>query len=87
VKFLTKRFVIAYQARLIDLFGGSHGLRDEGLLDSALAFAVVMGAFLSIDGHPARFDEAELYLTIMAVAEGRLDKAGLADRLRRAFGA
>jgi len=37
VTFLTKRFVLAYHARLIELFGGSHGLRDEGLLDSALA--------------------------------------------------
>ena len=35
--YLSKAFVVAYQARLIDLFGGSHGLRDEGLLDSALA--------------------------------------------------
>ena len=37
MKFLSKRFVVAYHARLIDLFGGIHGLRDEGLLDSALA--------------------------------------------------
>jgi death-on-curing protein len=34
---LSKRFVVAYHARLIDLFGGSHGVRDEALLDSALA--------------------------------------------------
>jgi len=33
----SKRFVVAYHARLIDLFGGSHGMRDEALLDSALA--------------------------------------------------
>ena len=37
MKFLSRRFVVAYHARLIDLFGGIHGLRDEGLLDSALA--------------------------------------------------
>jgi death-on-curing protein len=122
VRFLTKRFVVAYQARLIDLFGGSHGLRDEGLLDSALAqpeaafegeylhrdvwemaaayafhlcrnhpfidgnkriAAVALGTFLSINGQPARFDEVDLYLAVMAVAEGRLDKSGLAVWLRR----
>ena len=37
MKFLSRRFVVAYQARLIDLFGGLHGIRDEDLLDSALA--------------------------------------------------
>ena len=37
MKHLPKPFVVAYQARLIDLFGGSHGIRDEALLDSALA--------------------------------------------------
>lgn len=34
---LSKRFVVAYHARLIELFGGSPGVRDEALLDSALA--------------------------------------------------
>lgn len=34
---LPKPFIVAYHARLIDLFGGSHGLRDEALLESALA--------------------------------------------------
>jgi death-on-curing protein len=34
---LSKRFVVGYHARLIDLFGGSHGVRDEALLESALA--------------------------------------------------
>lgn len=37
MRFLTKRFILTYHARLIDLFGGSHGLRDEGLLEAALA--------------------------------------------------
>ena len=37
MRFLSKRFVVAYHARLIELFGGAHGIRDEGLLDSALA--------------------------------------------------
>ena len=37
MKFLSLRFVVTYQARLIDLFGGSHGIRNQGLLESALA--------------------------------------------------
>ncbi|MFH1464934.1 MAG: type II toxin-antitoxin system death-on-curing family toxin [Pseudomonadota bacterium] len=37
MRFLSKKFVLAYHDRLIDLFGGTHGLRDEGLLESALA--------------------------------------------------
>jgi death-on-curing protein len=34
---LTKAQVIALHGQLIEAFGGSNGLRDEGLLDSALA--------------------------------------------------
>lgn len=37
--FLRKKEVLAKQARLIEEFGGSHGARDEGLLESALAAA------------------------------------------------
>ncbi len=126
MKFLSRRFVVTYQARLIDLFGGLHGIRDERLLDSALAqpeatfageylhgdvwemaaayayhlcsnhpfldgnkriAAVAMGTFLGVNGHPLVVDELDLYRTIMAVADGRLDKAGLAEWLRRVGGA
>ena len=37
--FLKKTKVIEYHVRLIERFGGSHGLRDEGALESALAAA------------------------------------------------
>src|SRR5262245_9652154 len=37
--FLPKAKVIEYQAWLIERFGGSCGLRDEGALESALAAA------------------------------------------------
>lgn len=37
MRWLTRLVVEALHARLIDLFGGSHGLRDPGLLESALA--------------------------------------------------
>jgi death on curing protein len=122
VKHLDKRVVLHLHARLIDLFGGGHGLRDEGLLESALAqpmaefdgtplhtdvfemaaaygfhlcrnhpfldgnkriAAVAMGTFLRLNGVDARFDEVSLYAAIMAVADGRLDKAGLTAWLRK----
>jgi len=122
VRFLSKKFVIAYQERLIELFGGLHGVRDAGLLESALAqpeatfdgvqlhrdvwemaaayafhlcrnhpfldgnkriAAVAMGTFLDINGHPLRVEEFELYSLMIALAEGRLDKRGLAAWLRR----
>lgn len=121
MKFLSQRFVLTYQARLIDVFGGSHGLRDKGLLESALAqpeatfagaylhpdvhamaaaygyhlcqnhafvdgnkriAAVAMATFLAIHGHELLVDEVELYQAMMAVADGRLDKQGLAQWLR-----
>ena len=37
--YLTKAEVLYIQRRIIDEIGGSHGLRDEGLLESALAAA------------------------------------------------
>ena len=122
MRFLPKPFVLHYHRRIIDLFGGSHGIRDEGLLDSALAqpeasfggellhrdlsemaaayafhiaknhpfidgnkrmAAICMGTFLEVNGQPLRVDEAELYLVMMAIAEGRLDKHGLAGWLRQ----
>ena len=121
MKFLSRRFVVAYQARLIDVFGGLHGIRDQDLLDSALAqpeatfegewlhgdvwemaaayafhlcsnhpfldgnkriAAVAMGTFLEVNGHRLVVDEVDLYRTMMAVADGRLNKAGIAMWLR-----
>ncbi len=121
MKFLSQRFVLTYQARLIDVFGGSHGLRDVGLLESALAqpeatfggtylhedvfamaaaygyhlcqnhafvdgnkriAAVAMATFLAVNGHELVVEEVELYQAIIAIADGRLDKQGLAQWLR-----
>jgi death-on-curing protein len=121
MRFLSRRFVVAAHQRLIDLFGGEPGLRDSGLLDSALAqpqatfdgkllhadvgemaaayafhlcrnhpfvdgnkrvAALCMGTFLALNGHETRFDEVELVQTMLALAEGRLDKAGLTGWLR-----
>ena len=34
---LSERFILHIHAQLIDTFGGSHGVRDHSLLESALA--------------------------------------------------
>ena len=34
---MSKEEILAYHAQQIALFGGDHGLRDDGLLESALA--------------------------------------------------
>lgn len=52
---LSKRFVVACQARLIDLFGGSHGARDEALIDSALSQPQA-----TFDGAPLHADMWEM---------------------------
>ena len=35
-KYLTKEHIVAIHHELIERFGGSHGIRDEALLDSAI---------------------------------------------------
>lgn len=57
--FLSKAEVLAMHRMLIDLFGGAHGVRDEGLLLSALAQpeATFDGVYL----HADVFDMAAAY--------------------------
>lgn len=40
IEFLTKSAVLTIHKNQIDTYGGQHGLRDESLLDSALAMPV-----------------------------------------------
>ena len=47
MKVLTKSQVLSLHKALLEAFGGAEGLRDEGLLDSALA-----APFHSFDGRP-----------------------------------
>ena len=37
MKHLTRETIILIHDQLIDRYGGSHGIRDEGMLDSALS--------------------------------------------------
>ncbi len=107
-------------AKSLALFGGSEGVREPGLVESALASAVnergygngdefaVAAAyafhlsqaqafvdgnkrtavaasmmFLRLNGHPFFVDDGTLYAALIAVAEKRMTKAGVADVLRR----
>lgn len=47
MKTLSKRQVLLLHSSLIEAFGGSDGVRDEGLLESALATP-----FQTFDGEP-----------------------------------
>ncbi len=58
--FLTKEDVICLHAGLIDRFGGLVGVRDEGLLEAALA-QPSMQVFGEIV-HPTIYDQAAAYL-------------------------
>lgn len=51
IKFIPKHIVLLFHQQLIEEYGGHHGLRDEGLLDSALAQpqATMFGENLQLD--------------------------------------
>lgn len=107
-------------AKSLALFGGSEGVREPGLVESALASAVNESAygggdefavsaayafhlsqaqafvdgnkrtaaavammFLRLNGHRFFADDGSLYDSLIAVAERRMTKAGLANVLRK----
>ena len=51
MKSLSKRQILLLQEQLISEIGGSHGLRDEGLLESALA--APFQSFSGVDAYPS----------------------------------
>ena len=57
--FIPKHIIIFFHEQLIDLYGGSAGIRDEGLLDSALEQpkAMFSGSYL----HESLFKMAAAY--------------------------
>ncbi len=120
--FLELEEVLELHERQIEAFGGTLGIRDQGLLESALgmpratfggqfvhesvfamaaayAFHIAenqpfldgnkrtgLGAalvFLRINGYRVVDPEEALYETMIAIAERRMDKAGLAGTLER----
>ncbi|MBI3707280.1 MAG: type II toxin-antitoxin system death-on-curing family toxin [Proteobacteria bacterium] len=117
---IARSVVLALHDEQIAEHGGGAGLRDEGLLDSALArplnaaaygnpdvaalaasyafgiaknhafvdgnkraAAVVMELFLDLNGHEMTADDGALVLTILALADGSLDEAALAEWIRQ----
>ena len=60
IKFLPIEMVILYHDKLVDEYGGLKGIRDLGLLLSALEMpkASMFGSYL----HPTFFDKAAAYL-------------------------
>ena len=111
-------------SKSLALFGGSEGVREPGLVESALASALASAVnervygngdefavaaayafhlsqaqtfvdgnkrtavaasmmFLRLNGHPFFVDDGTLYAALIAVAEKRMTKAGVADVLRR----
>lgn len=119
--FLAVEEVLRIHSILLELYGGAAGLRDEGLLRSALAqpeatfggssllvhpyemaaayafhiaqnhpfldgnkrtALAAMLVFLEVNGHPLHAEPGLLYAMMIAVAEGRLSKAALAEWLR-----
>ena len=56
-QWLLRETVLGLQARLLAEFGGSTGLRDAGMLDSALARPQQLFAY----GHPTLFELAAAY--------------------------
>lgn len=119
-RFITLSETMTLHSKSLALFGGSEGVREPGLVESALASAVnerVYGngdefavaaayafhlsqaqafvdgnkrtavaasmMFLRLNGHPFFVDDGTLHAALIAVAEKRMTKAGVADVLRR----
>jgi death-on-curing protein len=120
--FLTIDDVLKLQRHQVDVYGGEHGLRDKGLLESALAMpqstfagrllhediyamaaaylfhlvknhpfidgnkrigAITAYVFLSLNGIRLTASPDDFTEMVLAVAESRLDKQGIADFFRR----
>ncbi len=123
IKFIKREIVLFFHQQLIKDYGGLHGIRDEGLLDSALAQAqpsttllgeyahkdifemaaaygyhlcnnhpfldgnkrialIVMDSFLQVNGWSIMADEKSMYMIILQIANGQLNKSELAEWLR-----
>lgn len=70
-EFLTKADVLKIHNRQIERFGGTTGIRDEGLLESALAQpqATFGGDFL----HPTIYEQVAAYLYHLAMNHPFID--------------
>ncbi|WP_195155512.1 type II toxin-antitoxin system death-on-curing family toxin [Candidatus Protochlamydia phocaeensis] len=60
IKFLPVEMIILYHDKLIDSYGGVHGIRDMGLLLSALEMP--KAHLFGVELHPTLEDKAAAYL-------------------------
>lgn len=60
IKFLPVEMVILYHDKLVEKYGGLKGIRDMGLLLSALEMP--KSSMFGVDLHPTLFDKASAYL-------------------------
>lgn len=70
-RFLSKRLVLAIHRDLIGSFGGTHGLRDEAGLESALAQP--QATFRRKQLHPTVAEQAAAYLFHLCQAHPFVD--------------
>jgi death on curing protein len=85
--FLDFSVVEILHAESLKAYGGSPGIRDQGLIESALGAATGGGAallFLRANGVRRFPDDSLIYDAMIAIAEHRLDKPGLAQLFRSA---
>ena len=64
--------------QLIDRYGGSHGIRDEGLLDSALALLVT----LDLNHIDIKMSSRELEDVILSLAAGDMSEETFSEWIR-----
>ncbi len=73
-EWLSRRLVETLHAESLSRFGGTPGMRDEGLLESALARP----------RHRARYEEPSLFQLASAYCEGIVNNPPFADGNKRA---
>lgn len=69
--FLTVENILSLQRKLIDDFGGEHGVRNMDVIESAVES--VHQTFDSVDLYPTVFDKAATYAFQIAQGQGFLD--------------
>ena len=89
VSFLTVEDVFAIHADQIAQYGGDPGLRDRGLLESAVhaaenvaAYAESFDLFLHQNGTALDDPDERLYDVLIEIATKAIDKPGIASTLR-----
>ena len=75
---LSKEQLLLMHEQLIDRYGGSHGIRDEGLLDSALALLVT----LDLNHIDIKMSSRELEDVILSLAAGDMSEETFSEWIR-----